>query len=198
MLTPNRICNPLRNHSATWPLGNGYLRQGNDLGKGNVRTRPARSEESPQNSHPRSEIAPGFVRLLPAAARFAHPLRMLKLLILLLLATDFPLCGSGKRVTCVVDGDTFWLRGEKIRPEGFDAPEMGAPKCRRKAPLADAAAAELARVLSSGKVAIEGNGRSYDRRLARVTVDGVDIAGPMIASGLARPYRRGAAAWCGP
>ena len=23
-------------------------------------------------------------------------------------------CGSGKRVTCVVDGDTLWLRGEKI------------------------------------------------------------------------------------
>lgn len=111
-------------------------------------------------------------------------------------ATEFPLCGSGKRVTCVIDGDTFWLKGEKIRPEGFDAPEMGAPRCARKAPLADAAAAELARVLSSGRVAIEEGGRSYDRRLARVTVDGVDIAEPMIASGLARPYVPGSAPWC--
>ena len=118
------------------------------------------------------------------------------LLVTPVLATEFPICGSGKRVTCVVDGDTFWLHGEKIRPEGFDAAEMGAPKCRRKAPLADAAAAELARVLSSGKVEIQGNGRSYDRRLARVTVDGVDIAEPMIASGLARPYAPGAAPWC--
>ena len=133
--------------------------------------------------------------------RSPHHLAGLLALILLTtpaLATEFPLCGSGKRVTCVVDGDTFWLKGEKIRPEGFDAPEMGAPKCARKAPLADAAAAELAWVLSSGEVAIEGNGRSYDRRLARVTVDGVDIAGPMIASGLARPYRPGSAPWCGP
>ena len=23
-------------------------------------------------------------------------------------------CGSGARVTCIVDGDTFWLNGEKI------------------------------------------------------------------------------------
>jgi endonuclease YncB( thermonuclease family) len=130
--------------------------------------------------------------------RSPHHLAVALLLITPTLATEFPLCGSGKRVTCVVDGDTFWLKGEKIRPEGFDAPEMGAPKCRRKAPLADAAAAELARVLASGEVAIEAHGRSYDRVLARVTVDGIDIAGPMIASGLARPYVPGSAPWCGP
>lgn len=31
-------------------------------------------------------------------------------------------CGSGKRITDVVDGDTLWLRGEKIRLQDFDAP----------------------------------------------------------------------------
>jgi endonuclease YncB( thermonuclease family) len=27
-------------------------------------------------------------------------------------------CGSGSRYTCVVDGDTFWVEGEKIRMMG--------------------------------------------------------------------------------
>ena len=38
-------------------------------------------------------------------------------------------CGSGKRVTCVVDGDTFWLKGEKIRVQGYDAPETTTNIC---------------------------------------------------------------------
>lgn len=36
------------------------------------------------------------------------------------------MCGSGPRVTCVVDGDTFWLDGVKYRSNGFDTPEVSA------------------------------------------------------------------------
>ena len=32
-------------------------------------------------------------------------------------------CGSGPRNTCVVDGDTIWMDGEKIRMMGYDTPE---------------------------------------------------------------------------
>ncbi len=38
-------------------------------------------------------------------------------------------CGSGKRITCVVDGDTMWLRGEKIRMKGYDTPETTTQIC---------------------------------------------------------------------
>lgn len=38
-------------------------------------------------------------------------------------------CGSGKRVTCVVDGDTIWLQGEKIRLKGFDPPDTTTNIC---------------------------------------------------------------------
>ena len=34
----------------------------------------------------------------------------------------FPLCSRPVRVTCVVDGDTFWYRGTKIRLAGIDMP----------------------------------------------------------------------------
>ena len=38
---------------------------------------------------------------------------------------DFPVCGSGPRITCVVDGDTVWFEGVKYRFEEIDTPEKG-------------------------------------------------------------------------
>src|SRR3546814_3267065 len=40
----------------------------------------------------------------------------------------FELCGMTRR-TCVVDGDTFWLEGEKIRIADIDTPEISEPQC---------------------------------------------------------------------
>ena len=37
----------------------------------------------------------------------------------------WPICGYGKRVTCIVDGDTFWMNRQKYRLYGVDAPEAG-------------------------------------------------------------------------
>lgn len=112
------------------------------------------------------------------------------------IATDFPVCKGGHRVTCVVDGDTFWLKGEKIRPEGFDAPEMGKPKCSGPAAGAVEARSALAQLLGSGAIEVTPTGRSYDRTLARVTVDGRDIARTMIEAGHGRRYRPGQQPWC--
>jgi micrococcal nuclease len=111
-------------------------------------------------------------------------------------AVEFPVCGKGARITCIVDGDTFWLEGVKIRPQGFDTPEMGKPSCPRRAAGAIEARDALQRLLESGTVQVQPTGRSYDRVLARVTVDGVDIGETMIAAGHARRYVPGAAPWC--
>ena len=35
-----------------------------------------------------------------------------------------PICGFGRRINCVVDGDTLWLDGEKIRLDSINAPEV--------------------------------------------------------------------------
>ena len=32
-------------------------------------------------------------------------------------------------INCVVDGDTIWLSGVKIRMADYDTPEIGEPKC---------------------------------------------------------------------
>ena len=112
-------------------------------------------------------------------------------------AAGFPVCKGGHRVTCVVDGDTFWLKGEKIRVDGYDSPEMGEPKCARPAAGAVEARSALAALLSSGAVELDRRGKDrYGRTLARVTVDGVDITRTMIGAGHGRRYQRGQQDWC--
>jgi len=40
---------------------------------------------------------------------------------------QFAICGTVRR-TCVVDGDTFWLDGNKIRIADIDTPEISQPR----------------------------------------------------------------------
>lgn len=111
-------------------------------------------------------------------------------------AAAIDLCGSGKRITCVVDGDTFWLQGEKIRIEGLDAPEISEPKCRTEGALGLQSRDMLRGILSSGDISIRRNGSDrYGRTLASVYVNGHDVADSVIRAGLGREYR-GRRSWC--
>jgi len=65
-----------------------------------------------------------------------------------------PLCDSGARVTCVVDGDTFWLDGVKVRITDIDTPEVSDPLCAAEAALgARASFTELTADIVSAYVA---------------------------------------------
>lgn len=100
----------------------------------------------------------------------------------------------------VYDGDTIRLGRERIRIVGLDTPEYGRnARCREEALAAERAKRELQRLLASGTVALHRQGTDrYDRTLARVTVDGRDVAPALIEKGLARPYYGGRrAGWCG-
>jgi endonuclease YncB( thermonuclease family) len=111
-------------------------------------------------------------------------------------ASAMSLCGSGKRVTCVVDGDTFWLQGEKIRIEGLDAPEISQPQCSAERALGNQARDTLLAVLNSGDIAVERHGEDrYGRTLADVYAGGVDVTAALISAGVARPYE-GRRSWC--
>jgi len=108
-------------------------------------------------------------------------------------------CGSGKRVTCVVDGDTFWLKGEKIRVQGYDTPETTTNICggNREVRLGHKATDRLTQLLNSGGVSLQRNGKDrYGRTLADVYVDGVDVGDTLIAEGLARSWPDGREFWC--
>src|SRR5688572_22909093 len=53
---------------------------------------------------------------------------------------EFGLCHEGGGRNCVVDGDTVWIAGDKVRIAGIDAPETHEPKCPREAELGRRAA----------------------------------------------------------
>lgn len=114
------------------------------------------------------------------------------------LAADIGICGDARRVTCVVDGDTLWWHGERLRLIGIDTPESHSPKCRVQSPLAGAATDRLVELLNGGTPSIERLGKDiYRRTLARITVAGRDIGQVLVDEGFARVYVPGERAWCG-
>jgi endonuclease YncB( thermonuclease family) len=113
---------------------------------------------------------------------------------------SFSLCHSGGGINCVVDGDTFWMAGEKIRIADIDTPETHPARCAREAELGAAATQRLRELLNGGAVtltAIDRDTDRYGRKLRIASVDGVGVGETLVAEGLARRYEGGRrAGWC--
>lgn len=111
----------------------------------------------------------------------------------------FGLCHSGGGTNCVVDGDTFWMQGERIRLADIDAPETHPPRCAREARLGKAATRRLQVLLSEGPVTLQSPGRDtdrYGRKLRIATRGGVSIGERLVDEGLARPWEGRRRPWC--
>lgn len=119
---------------------------------------------------------------------------------LLALAAAFTICSGAPRVTCVVDGDTFWLHGEKIRIADINAPETAQAACPREAALGQRAKLRLAALLNGGRIeliAVDRERDRYGRLLRTVRRDGRSLGAVLIAEGLAEPWRGRRSDWCG-
>ena len=90
----------------------------------------------------------------------------------------------------VLDGDTIVIAGEHIRILGMDAPETFHARCDDELEFGDRATIHLMDILGRGPVELaRRSGKDkYGRTLARVTVDGRDVATIMIRDGMAVPY----------
>lgn len=111
----------------------------------------------------------------------------------------FARCAGPARVSCVVDGDTFWYRGDRIRIADINAPELSEPRCRAEAALARRAAARLTALLNAGAFTLAPAERprdSYGRRLAVVTRAGASLGARLTAEGLAERWRGWRRGWC--
>jgi micrococcal nuclease len=109
----------------------------------------------------------------------------------------FSVCGSGQRITCVVDGDTFWFRGEKIRIADIDTPELSPPRCERERGLA--AKQRLLEILNSGPVSFKTTARDEDRfgrKLRIVYRERRSVGDILVAEGLARKWEGSRRSWC--
>lgn len=110
-------------------------------------------------------------------------------------SVSFPICKTGKRHTCIVDGDTFWLDGEKFRLSGFNAPEMDG-LCQVERDKARLARVELQRLMSQ-PFSLERTGFDrYGRTLAIVRTQSGDVTDSMVGAGLAHVWRGHKENWC--
>lgn len=111
----------------------------------------------------------------------------------------FGTCTSGGGTNCVVDGDTFWIGGEKVRIAGIDAPETHPARCDYEARLGEEATERLRALLNSGAVtmtSIDRDRDKYGRLLRNVAVNGEDVGEAMVSAGVAREYAGGRRPWC--
>jgi micrococcal nuclease len=101
----------------------------------------------------------------------------------------------------VVDGDTIKSPyGVTYRILGYDTPETFRAKCDAERELGFAAKARLEELIEKEEVKVLESGKldRYGRSLARVTVNGEDLAVVMVREGLARPYHgEKRQSWCG-
>jgi micrococcal nuclease len=114
-------------------------------------------------------------------------------------SAQFTTCFTGGGTNCVVDGDTFWFGGEKIRISDIDAPETHPPRCQSEAELGQRATVRLQELLNAGPFELEADNRDQDRygwKLRDVMRDGKSIGLQLVSEGLARPWDGGRKPWC--
>lgn len=119
-------------------------------------------------------------------------------------AQQFEKCVPGQKrsstETCVVDGDTFWLHGTKMRLMGIDTPEPYTNRCGGdlERELAAQASARLLDLLNSNEwtYATHGLDNTRKRTLITVYIKGVDVGRMLVDEGLARYWPDGIKFWC--
>lgn len=113
----------------------------------------------------------------------------------------FSTCHGGHRVNCVVDGDTFWYRGHKIRIADINTPEVSSPGCAREAALGAAATRRLIQLLNAGPFTVRVAYRDrttdrYGRDLRVVSRNGESIGLVLVREGLAETWKGRRGNWC--
>ncbi|MES2699178.1 MAG: thermonuclease family protein [Pseudomonadota bacterium] len=112
---------------------------------------------------------------------------------------DFAVCGMVRR-TCVVDGDTFWLEGVKVRVADIDTPEISEPRCDAEYALGIRARDRFTELLNEGPFTLAPVGTrdedQYGRKLRVVVRDGVSLGDLLVGEGLARTWTGRREPWC--
>lgn len=112
----------------------------------------------------------------------------------------FQKCDISSRAACVVDGDTIWLDGQKIRIADIDTPEVSEPKCSSESVLGKRATERMLELINDGPFELHAwPGRHTDRygRKLRVLIrDGRSLGDILVSEGLARTWSGRREPWC--
>ncbi|MFK0207730.1 thermonuclease family protein [Agrobacterium sp. NPDC090283] len=114
--------------------------------------------------------------------------------------TTYQHCRGSVRVNCIVDGDTFWSNGVKIRVADIDAPEIGKPRCASEKALGDRATIRLMELVNAGPFEMQSwPGRDedkYGRKLRVLVRDSQSLGDILVSEGLARTWTGKRKPWC--
>ena len=112
---------------------------------------------------------------------------------------SFAVCGAIRK-TCVVDGDTIWLEGVKIRIADIDTPEISSPKCSAEYERGIRARDRLVVLLNGGEFElrpIENRDEDqYGRKLRVIMRSGRSLGDQLVSENLARTWTGGREPWC--
>jgi micrococcal nuclease len=112
----------------------------------------------------------------------------------------FGACGYIARDNCVIDGDTFYFVGQKIRIADIDAPETSGAQCASEAELGARATLRLRELLNAGPFDLRAyqtrDADQYGRKLRLVMRDGRSLGDTLVAEGLARRWNGRRLPWC--
>ncbi|WP_313196056.1 thermonuclease family protein [Shinella zoogloeoides] len=112
----------------------------------------------------------------------------------------YVLCSGSTRHHCVVDGDTLWHEGTKIRVADIDTPEVSEPKCSSEATLGARATRRLLQLVNQGPVEFvmwdNRDEDKYGRKLRVLIYDGRSLGDVLVSEGLARTWTDRRQPWC--
>jgi endonuclease YncB( thermonuclease family) len=101
---------------------------------------------------------------------------------------------------CVVDGDTIWYGGAKIRLASIDAPELHDYKCASELALGERSKRRLLELINAGPFEVVKSGSrdidKYGRKLRDIKRNGTSLGDVLIAEGLAARWGGQHHAWC--
>lgn len=105
------------------------------------------------------------------------------------------------QITCVVDGDTIWYQGTKIRIADLDTPEVRQPECANEATLGRKATRRLQALINAGPFTLQPipdrrRQDKYGRSLMVVTRGGASLGAVLVDERLAEAWGGPSEAWC--
>ncbi len=112
---------------------------------------------------------------------------------------SFAVCGT-IRQTCVVDGDTIWVEGVKIRIADIDTPEISSPKCNAEYERGIRARDRLVVLLNGGELELRPIGNrdedQFGRKLRVIIRSGRSLGDQLVSENLARTWTGRRESWC--
>lgn len=112
---------------------------------------------------------------------------------------SFGICFGRDRYSCVVDGDTIWFEGRKIRIADINTPEISKPGCASEERLGQQAKIRMQALLNQGSFSLQSIDRDqdqYGRDLRIITRDGESLGEILVTEGLAERWRGYRRNWC--